>query len=107
MIARRQYGKAARIIRSELANKPDSIQLRRSLAEVLLLEKKTHEALRILGRLADELIAAGFEKKAIAVLTKMYRIDPEREMIVRKLEYLFELQERRVWGFTSPAPLAA
>ena len=70
LIARKKYGEASLVLRNQLRMMPGSVQIRIRLADVLLLESKKMMALRILGRLADELAADGFKKKAAAVVRR-------------------------------------
>lgn len=88
LIAKKQYRKACQVLRRQLARAPRSVHLRQRLADVLLLEKKNLEAMRILGRLAEELAADGFQNKAVAVLKKMQRINPSLRSLEVRIEAL-------------------
>ena len=109
LIARKRYSKAIAIVREQLAERPDSPQLRMQLADLLVLqnsEAEAGEATAILARLADELASGGFVAKAVAVLKKMQRIDPDRPGLEERLARLIKQQQDELSGIR-PAPSAA
>ena len=86
LIARGKYREARKRLRRELREDPRSISLRLRLADVLACEKQTLKALRVLGRLSDELVADGFRAKGAAVLKKMQRLEPELPSVQERWE---------------------
>ena len=97
LINRRKYRKAARVLREQLGRRPDNVHLRQRLADVLVLAGDGDDALKILDRMVDEFAEAGFDAKAIAVLKKMQRIDPDRRDVEEKLTGLIKRRDRSVW----------
>ncbi len=97
LINKKRYRKAIKRLREELAGSPGNVYLRQRLADVLVLAGDGGEALRILHRMVDEFAEEGFDAKAIAVLKKMQRIDPDRQDVERKLASLIKLRDRGVW----------
>lgn len=97
LINKRRYGKAARVLREQLKQKPDDVHARQRLADVLVLDGDPIGGLKILDRMVDEFAEAGFDAKAIAVLKKMQRIDPDRREIEEKLAKLIKRRDKGVW----------
>ena len=108
LINRKKFGRAAKVLRGQLAERPDDVHLRQRLADVLVLDGDTHGALVILDKMVDEFAGEGFDAKAIAVLKKMQRIDPARREIEEKLAGLIKRRDRDVWEKigTMPIPVA-
>ncbi len=100
LINRKKYRRAVKVLRQQLGQRPDNVHLRQRLADVLVLAGDGGGALEILDKLASELAAEGFDAKAIAVLKKMQRIDPERRGVEEKL---IGLIKRREGGIFQPA----
>ncbi len=92
LILKRNYGKAAKVLRGRVEADPDKPFLRQQLADVLLLDGKKGEALPILQKLADEFAREGLFAKAIAVLKKIQRLEPGTVGVDAKLARL--LKER-------------
>lgn len=78
LVAKRSYAKAARILRAELERDPQNVSLELQLADVLHLDGQDAEAVAILLFAADGYARNGFLAKAIALLKKVQRIDPDR-----------------------------
>ncbi len=97
LINKKRYPKAIRVLRQELAQRPENVHLRQRLADVLVLAGDADGALQILNQMVDEFAEEGFDAKAIAVLKKMQRIDPERGEIEEKLTSLIKRRDRNVW----------
>lgn len=97
LINRKKFSRAVKILRQQLAGRPDDVHLRQRLADVLVLDGDTHGALGILDKMVDEFVGGGFDAKAIAVLKKMQRIDPSRGEIEEKLAGLIKRRDRDVW----------
>ncbi len=97
LINRKKFARAARVLRQQLAERPQDIHLRQRLADVLVLDGDTGSALKILDKMVDEFAGAGFDAKAIAVLKKRQRIEPTRREIEEKLAGLIKRRDRDVW----------
>ncbi len=97
LINRKRYTKAVKVLREQLAERPDNIHLRQRLADVLVLAGDPAGGIGILDGMVDEFAEAGFDAKAIAVLKKMQRIEPERRDIEEKLASLIKRRDREVW----------
>jgi hypothetical protein len=78
LVAKKSYGKAARILRAQLERDPQNVSLELQLADVLQLDGQAAEAVAILLFAADSYTRNGFLAKAIALLKKVQRIDPDR-----------------------------
>ena len=97
LINKRRYAKAVKVLQQQLVERPEDVHLRQRLADVLVLDGRSGDALRILGKMVDEFAEEGFDAKAIAVLKKMQRIDPGRDDIEQKLAGLIKRRDRDVW----------
>ncbi len=97
LINKKKYRKAVKVLRQQLDQRPDNVHLRQRLADVLVLAGDGGGALKILDRMVDEFAGEGFDAKAIAVLKKMQRIDPERREVEEKLTGLIKRRNRGVW----------
>ena len=97
LINRKKYRKAAKVLREQLAERPDNVHLRQRLADVLVLDGDSGGALEILDTMVDEFAEQGFDAKAIAMLKKMQRIDPDRRDVEDKLTGLIKRRDRNVW----------
>jgi len=95
-VARKDYGKAAQILRGQLKGNPRDVRIRQQLADVLVLADKGNEAVDILLKLSDEFASDGFVAKSIAVLKKIQKIDPKRSEVESKLASLIEDKEKEV-----------
>lgn len=88
LIAKRNFGRAAKVLRGLLAKDPSNASLKQQLGDVLALDGKTYEAVELLWKLADDYATSGFVGKAIAVLKKVQRIDPSLTKVEEKLARL-------------------
>lgn len=94
LVARREFGKAAELIREQLRKAPRDQRLRQHLADTLALGGHNVEAISLLRELADEYVAEGFVAKGIAVLKKIQKIDPSDTTVEHKLAGLVEGHEQ-------------
>ncbi len=78
LIAKGQYPKAIKVLEKHLKGEPDSVHLRKMLADVLERDGQKRRAIEVLEGLVQEFSGDGFVTKAIAVLKKIQRIDPEQ-----------------------------
>ncbi len=93
LIAKRNFSRAAKVLRGQLAKEPANASVRQQLADVLAQDGKTMEAVELLWRLADEYASSGFVGKAIAVLKKVQRLDPSLTKVEEKLASLVKVKE--------------
>jgi tetratricopeptide (TPR) repeat protein len=103
LIARGQYGKAARILEQELARDPSSVHLRQRLADVLERDGQKRRAIEILEGLVQEYSQEGFLTKAIAVVKKVQRIDPDQSEAHDMLDTLMRMKFQNAAASTPPA----
>lgn len=93
LIAKRNFGRAAKVLRGLLAKDPSNASLKQQLGDVLALDGKTYEAVELLWKLADDYATSGFVGKAIAVLKKVQRIDPTLTKVEEKLARLLRQKD--------------
>ena len=93
LIAKRNFGRAAKVLRSQLAKDPANASVRQQLADVLALDGKTYEAVELLWKLADDYASSGFVGKAIAVLKKVQRLDASLTKVEEKLARLVKQKD--------------
>ena len=106
LIARGQYPKAIKVLERHLRNNPKSVHLRKALADVLERDGQKRRAVEILEGLVQEFSSDGFVTKAIAVLKKIQRIDPEQSDAELMLDTLVKMRSRdgRAARLTMPQP---
>ena len=94
LVAKKSYGRAARVLRAQLERDPGNASLEIQLADVLALDGQGADAVAILLRVADAWARDGFLAKAIALLKKVQRIEPARSGEVdRKLADLAKARD--------------
>ena len=93
LIAKRNYARAAKVLRGQLGKDPANASVRQQLADVLALDGKTYEAVELLWKLADEYATSGFVGKAIAVLKKVQRLDASLTKVEEKLASLVKQKD--------------
>ena len=94
LIARGQYGKAVKVLEEQLREDPDSVHLRQMLADVLARDGQKRRAVEVLESLVQEYSQEGFLTKAIAVVKKVQRIDPEQADAGHMLETLVQMKHK-------------
>ncbi len=106
LIARGQYPKAIKVIQKHLRADPKSVHLRKLLADVLERDGQKRRAIEVLEDLVQEFSAEGFVTKAIAVVKKVQRIDPEQTDAEVMLDTLIKIRSKnRLPAGTGAAPL--
>jgi cAMP-dependent protein kinase regulator len=100
LIAQKKYDKAIEVIKAQLKEHPKNTRLRLQMGDVLAMAQRTESAIKIMLELAEEFANEGFIPKAIAVLKKVQRIDPNRLGIEDKLA---DLIQRRTHSIPSVA----
>ncbi len=93
LIAAKNYSKATKLLRSQLRKEPKGVRLRQKMADVLLSSGQDEEAAELCEDLVDEFANAGFFGKAIAVLKKLQRFQPECPGIEAKLAAVIKMKE--------------
>jgi hypothetical protein len=88
LIARKKYGKAIEVMRSQFRDGLRDPRMRLQMADVLVLAGRPKEAMPILSTLADEFAREGYAAKAIAVLKRLQKIAPGRPDVERRLAAL-------------------
>ena len=94
LVARRQYAKAIKELEKLLRKNPKSAHLRKLLATVLERDGQKRRAVEVLEGLVQEYSSEGFVTKAIAVLKKIQRIEPEQSDADVMLETLVKLRRK-------------
>ncbi len=94
LIARGQYPKAIKVLEKHLRDNPKSAHLRKLLAEVLERDGQKRRAIEVLEGLVHEYSSEGFVTKAIAVLKKIQRIDPQQSDAGEMLETLVKIRSK-------------
>lgn len=94
LIARKQYPKAIDIIKSQLSAQKSDPRIRLQLADVLVQARRMPEAVAVLVPLADEYAREGFAAKAVAVLKRIQKIDPQRRDVEPRLAALIEEKQK-------------
>ncbi len=97
LVRRKRYGRAIKLLRTELEKRRNDRRLRHRLGEILLLAGERVEGVRLLSKVADELAASGQVAQAIAVLKKIEAIEPGREDVEDKLAYLVQRKKGRAF----------
>lgn len=87
LISKKKYAKAIKVLRAQL-NEEKSAFKQQQLADLLALEGHTKEAVHILSKLVEEFAGKGFLTKAIAILKKIKRIQPDLEGLEEKVAEL-------------------
>lgn len=90
LIARRKYHEALELLKDQMKQKPEDVQLRLQSADVLVMLGMVENATRVLSSVADDLASGGFAAKAVAVLKKIQRLDPERKDIEKRIVDVFK-----------------
>lgn len=85
LITKGKYDRAIELIQEERKKSPKSMRLLLQLCDVLIAANRSHEAVPILLKLVDKLAEDGFVPKAIALLKRVQRIDPEQRGIEERL----------------------
>ncbi len=94
LIARGQYPKAIKVIQKHLREDPKSVHLRKMLADVLERDGQKRRAIEVLEELVQEFSSEGFVTKAIAVVKKVQRIDPEQTDAEEMLDTLIKIRSK-------------
>ena len=104
LIAKKDYARAIALLRQQLETQKHDSRLRLQLGDLLVLAGKQKEAVAILSPLADEFAREGFAAKAVAVLKKIQKIDPQQRGVDARLASLIQEKQKLA---TVAAPAAA
>ena len=102
LIARGRLRQAIKELRRQVAAAPDRASLALRLADVLARDDQPDEAVGVLMPLVDRFAKEGFVAKAVAVLKKIERLDPERAESARRLIARFSSIEGRLQAASAP-----
>ncbi len=94
LIARGQYSRAIKLLQKHLREDPKSVHLRKMLADVLERDGQKRRAIEVLEGLVQEFSTEGFVTKAIAVLKKIQRIDPDQSDADEMLDTLIKIRSK-------------
>ena len=78
LVARGKLDRAIQMLEAQLKEDPRSVACRQQLGDILGRAGHKDRAIAVLAPLIDEFAADGFTAKAIAVVKKLERMDPER-----------------------------
>ena len=85
LILKKDYEPAIALLEEALEKNGKNERLRLQLAHVLVLSARKGEAIAVLDQLSDDLASDGFATKAVAILKKIQRLDPDRTGIDERL----------------------
>lgn len=91
-VANRDWAEAARLLRWQVAKNPEDVQLRREIAEVLVLSGDSEKASQELEELSETLVRQGQFSKAVSALKRVQSLDPLNRSIEGKLAHIVELE---------------
>src|SRR5256885_2499487 len=103
LIGKKNYTKAIEVIREQLQKQRNDPRLRLQLADVLVSAGKGREAVTILLPLADEFAKEGFAAKAISVLKKIQKLEPNRRDIDGRLAGLIQEKQKQAVVIAPPS----
>lgn len=98
LIAKGNYSKAIKVLERHLKDDPKSIHLRKLLADVLERDGQRRRSVEVLEELVQEFSSEGFVTKAIAVLKKIQRIDPNQSDAEVMLDTLVKIRSQNQKG---------
>ena len=93
LLAQGKSREAAQAIRELTGESPHDASILNRVGDLLVKHRRTGEAIALFERAADELAAAGFFPKAIAVCRKVLRLEPERLAATERIGVYFARQK--------------
>jgi hypothetical protein len=96
LIAAKDYGRAATLLKGQLRQDTENVWLRQQLADVLVMGGERDKALEVLDSLVDTFMQGGFHQKAIAVVKRMQRLAPEDPANEERLAMIVRTQEEEL-----------
>jgi cAMP-dependent protein kinase regulator len=91
LVARREYDKAIKAYRAQIAAQPTNHMLNHKVADVLCLAGRPKDSLADYSLAADGYAREGFLIKAVAILKKMQKLDPGNASVEKRLATLGKL----------------
>ena len=88
LISRKDYAKALQVLSAELKKSPHDQRSRLKYGDVLIMAGRQKEAVKVFLDLADHHTKDGFTAKAIAILKRVEKIEPNRSDVKGRLENL-------------------
>src|SRR5688572_29533138 len=89
LIAQRKRAKAIEALHAQLQGRhAPSVNVRLQLADLLIQAGRGAEAIPVLVALADEFAADGFVAKAVAILKRVEKLEPDRPDVGERLARL-------------------
>lgn len=92
-IARKEYKKAIALLRERISKQPKNPGMRMSLADILLVDGQTEEAIKEYKNLGQLYTEQGFIVKAIAVYKKVLKLNPAFTEVENLLTELSDKRE--------------
>ena len=92
-VAQRDYALALEAIAEEIKRRPEAFNLLLRQAEVLGLAGDRDKAISVYRKLAQHYAEQGFYARAIAVINKVLRLDPNRQDVTRELARFIAAQQ--------------
>src|SRR5688572_22801686 len=97
LIAQRKRGKAIEALRAQVQGRlAPSVNVRLQLADLLIQAGRGAEAIPVLIALADAFSADGFVAKAVAILKRVEKLEPNRPDVRDRLTLLVHQQKRAI-----------
>jgi hypothetical protein len=106
LLVRRQFAQAVERAQAELKARPRSARLTLQLADTLEAAGRGKEAVPLFKAMADELARDGFAAKAIALLKRIQKIDPQAKVDTRVAGLIQEGTRRPVFDPPTIVPRA-
>jgi len=92
-VAQRDYALALEAIAEEIKRRPEAFNLLLRQAEILGLAGDRDKAIAIYRKLAQHYAEQGFYARAIAVINKVLRLDPNRQDVTKELARFIAAQQ--------------
>ncbi len=92
-VAQRDYALALEAIAEEIKRRPEAFNLLLKQAEILGLAGDRDKAISVYRKLAQHYAEQGFYARAIAVINKVLRLDPNRQDVTKELARFIAAQQ--------------
>ncbi|HVN77325.1 MAG TPA: cyclic nucleotide-binding domain-containing protein [Thermoanaerobaculaceae bacterium] len=92
-VAQRDYALALEAIAEEIKRRPEAFNLLLRQAEILGLAGDREKAIAVYRKLAQHYAEQGFYARAIAVINKVLRLDPNRQDVTKELAKFIAAQQ--------------
>ena len=91
LVSRKKYAQAAELLKQQFIKRPNDMQLRIQLADVLSMDGKTSAAIGIMEQVAEQFANDGFTTKAVAALKRIEKLDPSRDISAKLRELVKDM----------------